>query len=168
MGGAYLDPEPTARLVKTYVNKFLQQICVGEGMSKFGVKAELQNRIIDSMSHPSLVQDMSDPEASDIHCYLIHLSFKFYISESGFGTLNGIRTRWCNTQTYFSAKLWNIQDSENTQPRATCAPLRASSGPYKTLPTPKAIYTQVWRAPCHQSTLPQHQVGTSITAEGPI
>jgi hypothetical protein len=90
MGGAYLDPEPTARLVKTYVNKFLQQICVGEGMSKFGVKAELQNRIIDSMSHPSLVQDMSDPEASDIHCYLIHLSFKFYISESGFGTLNGI------------------------------------------------------------------------------
>jgi hypothetical protein len=74
MGGAYIDPEPTARLVKTYVNKFLQQICVGEGMSKFGVKAELQNRIIDSMSHPSLVQDMSDPEASDIHCYFIHLS----------------------------------------------------------------------------------------------
>jgi hypothetical protein len=61
MGAAYLDPEPTARLVKTYVNKFLQQICVGEGMSKFGVKAELQNRIIDSMFHPSLVPDMSDP-----------------------------------------------------------------------------------------------------------
>jgi hypothetical protein len=94
MGGAYLDPEPTARLVKTYVNKFLQQICVGEGMSKFGVKAELQNRIIDSMSHPSLVQDMSDPELSDIHCYLIHLFFrlffKIYISEPGFGTLNCI------------------------------------------------------------------------------
>jgi hypothetical protein len=90
MGGAYLDPEPTARLVKTYVNKFLQQICVGEGMSKFGVKAELQNRIIDSMSHPSLVQDMSDPEVSDIHCYLIRLFFKIYISKPGFGTLNGI------------------------------------------------------------------------------
>jgi len=162
MGGAYLDPEPTARLVKTYVNKFLQQICVGEGMSKFGVKAELQNRIIDSMSHPSLVQDMSDPDVSDIHCYLIALFLKiqFYLRTWIWDNERHLRIRRRNTQTYLSAKLSNIQDSENTQPRATCAPLRASSGPYRTLPTPNPIYTQVWRAPCHQSTLPQHQAGT--------
>lgn len=50
MGGVYLDAEPLIRMVKSggYVNRLLQQICTGEGVSKLGVKAELQNRIIES------------------------------------------------------------------------------------------------------------------------
>lgn len=55
MGASYLDPAPLIRTVKHggYINKLLQNICVGEGLSKLGVKAELQNRIVESMySHP--------------------------------------------------------------------------------------------------------------------
>ena len=50
MGGGYLDPEPLCRKVKGggFLNKTLQTICTGEGLSKLGVKAELQQRIIDS------------------------------------------------------------------------------------------------------------------------
>ncbi|KAE8450116.1 hypothetical protein EG329_006897 [Mollisiaceae sp. DMI_Dod_QoI] len=49
MGGGYLDPEPLIRSTKTsgLLNKQLQQICAYEGLSKIGVKAELQNRIIE-------------------------------------------------------------------------------------------------------------------------
>lgn len=51
MGGGYLDPEPLIRSTKTLglLNKQLQSICAFEGLSKIGVKAELQNRIIESM-----------------------------------------------------------------------------------------------------------------------
>ena len=45
MGGGHLDPEPTIRLLKTHINRLLQNICVGEGLSKIGVKADLQQRI---------------------------------------------------------------------------------------------------------------------------
>ena len=42
--------EATVRKVKGtgMVNKLLQQICVGEGLPKYGVKADLQQKIIDS------------------------------------------------------------------------------------------------------------------------
>jgi hypothetical protein len=79
MGGAYLDPEPTARLVKTYVNKFLQQICVVEGMSKFGVKAELQNRIIDSMFNPQPRPRYFRSGVWDMHSYPIPLFLKIHL-----------------------------------------------------------------------------------------
>ncbi|KAL2067874.1 hypothetical protein VTL71DRAFT_15972 [Oculimacula yallundae] len=51
MGGGYLDVEPLVRQVKYggYVNKLLQNICAGEGLSKLGVKADLQQRIIDRL-----------------------------------------------------------------------------------------------------------------------
>ncbi len=50
MGGGYLDVDPLIRKVKGggMVNRILQQICGGEGLNKYGVKAELQQRIIDS------------------------------------------------------------------------------------------------------------------------
>ncbi|KUJ20160.1 uncharacterized protein LY89DRAFT_612304 [Mollisia scopiformis] len=49
MGGGYLDPAPLIRSTKTptLLNKHLQSICAFEGLSKIGVKAELQNRIIE-------------------------------------------------------------------------------------------------------------------------
>ncbi|KAH8752867.1 PINIT domain-containing protein [Hyaloscypha finlandica] len=45
------DVEATIRKVKGtgMVNKILQLICVGEGLTKYGVKAELQQKIIDSI-----------------------------------------------------------------------------------------------------------------------
>lgn len=50
MGGGYLDlnPDPIIRLVKNVgmVNKILQQILTAEGLKTTGVKAELQERII--------------------------------------------------------------------------------------------------------------------------
>jgi E3 SUMO-protein ligase PIAS1 len=44
------DVEATVRKVKGtgMVNRILQLICVGEGLTKYGVKAELQQKIIDS------------------------------------------------------------------------------------------------------------------------
>ncbi len=61
MGGGYLDPEPLIRSTKTsgLLNKQLQQICAYEGLSKIGVKAELQNRIIESGFGLSLVPSSS-------------------------------------------------------------------------------------------------------------
>jgi hypothetical protein len=35
------------------VNRILQQICAGEGLTKYGVKAELQQKIIDSELVPN-------------------------------------------------------------------------------------------------------------------
>ncbi|KAK0100982.1 SUMO ligase siz1 [Cadophora gregata f. sp. sojae] len=51
MGGVYLDSEPLCRIVKGggFLNRTLQTICGGEGLSKLGVKAELQQRIIDRL-----------------------------------------------------------------------------------------------------------------------
>ncbi|KAH7321470.1 PINIT domain-containing protein [Rhexocercosporidium sp. MPI-PUGE-AT-0058] len=51
MGGGYLDVEPLVRQLKHggYLNRLLQNICAGEGISKLGVKADLQNRIIDRL-----------------------------------------------------------------------------------------------------------------------
>lgn len=47
---SHYEVEATIRKVKGtgMVNKILQQICVGEGLAKNGVKAELQQKIIDS------------------------------------------------------------------------------------------------------------------------
>ena len=47
------DVEATIRKVKGtgMVNKILQLICVGEGLTKYGVKADLQQKIIDSEFH---------------------------------------------------------------------------------------------------------------------
>jgi E3 SUMO-protein ligase PIAS1 len=44
------DVDATVRKVKGtgMVNRILQQICAGEGLTKYGVKAELQQKIIDS------------------------------------------------------------------------------------------------------------------------
>ncbi|TQS38966.1 hypothetical protein Golomagni_00520 [Golovinomyces magnicellulatus] len=49
--GANLNPEPVARLLKNgrMVNRILASICGQENLSKIGVKAELQNRIIDKL-----------------------------------------------------------------------------------------------------------------------
>ncbi|RKF71727.1 E3 SUMO-protein ligase pli1 [Golovinomyces cichoracearum] len=48
---ANLNPEPVARLLKNgrMVNRILASICGQENLSKIGVKAELQNRIIDKL-----------------------------------------------------------------------------------------------------------------------
>lgn len=50
--GGYLDPEPLIRMIKNtgMINKALKQICISEGLSKVGVKAELQNRLVESES----------------------------------------------------------------------------------------------------------------------
>ena len=47
-----LDPDPLVRRVKSsgMINKLLQNICTAEGISKAGVKAELQSRLIESRS----------------------------------------------------------------------------------------------------------------------
>lgn len=49
MGGSLLDPEPLVRTVKDggMLNKTLVLICAADGLSKAGVKLELQTRIID-------------------------------------------------------------------------------------------------------------------------
>jgi hypothetical protein len=46
----YLDVDPLVRRVKSsgMINKLLQNICTAEGISKAGVKAELQARLIES------------------------------------------------------------------------------------------------------------------------
>ncbi|CAL3965913.1 hypothetical protein PZA11_002731 [Diplocarpon coronariae] len=74
-GRGYLDPDPLIRIVKSggYVNRLLQNICSGEGLKTFGVKAELQNRIIqqlqlhvrnnDSNRFQRLRQMIEDPHA---------------------------------------------------------------------------------------------------------
>lgn len=60
--GVPLDPEPYVRLVRNsgMLNRTLQTICIKEGLNKNGVKAELQQRIIDSMfsSHGSFEQHL--------------------------------------------------------------------------------------------------------------
>ena len=50
-----LDPDPLVRRVKSagMINKLLQNICIAEGISKAGVKAELQSRLIESKTSPS-------------------------------------------------------------------------------------------------------------------
>jgi E3 SUMO-protein ligase PIAS1 len=49
------EVDATVRKVKGtgMVNRILQLICTGEGLTKYGVKAELQQKIIDSESVPS-------------------------------------------------------------------------------------------------------------------
>ncbi|POS82731.1 hypothetical protein EPUL_003542, partial [Erysiphe pulchra] len=51
IGTGNLNPEPIARLVKNgrIVNRILASICGQENLSKIGVKAELQNRIIERL-----------------------------------------------------------------------------------------------------------------------
>merc|ERR1712093_964808 len=63
MGGGYLDPEPLCRVVKGggFLNRTLQNICIGEGLSKLGVKAELQQRIIDSTFLPTASPQEATP-----------------------------------------------------------------------------------------------------------
>lgn len=52
VGGGYLDPEPVIRLVKNngLINRVLSQICQHENLKASGVKADLQQRIIDRKS----------------------------------------------------------------------------------------------------------------------
>jgi hypothetical protein len=49
------EVDATVRKVKGtgMVNRILQLICTGEGLTKYGVKAELQQKIIDSELVPS-------------------------------------------------------------------------------------------------------------------
>jgi E3 SUMO-protein ligase PIAS1 len=48
------EVDATIRKVKGtgMVNRILQMICQGEGLTKYGVKAELQQKIIDSELDP--------------------------------------------------------------------------------------------------------------------
>lgn len=54
MGGGYPDSDMLIRRVKStgLLNKHLQSICGFERLTKIGVKADLQTRIIDSRPSP--------------------------------------------------------------------------------------------------------------------
>ncbi|PQE08932.1 hypothetical protein CJF32_00002693 [Rutstroemia sp. NJR-2017a WRK4] len=58
-GGGFLDPEPFVRLVKNggMLNSTLKSICSAEGLKTNGVKAELQNRIIEKIRAYANAQD---------------------------------------------------------------------------------------------------------------
>lgn len=60
MGGGYLDPDPTIRRLKGngIVNKILQLMLVHEGLSKYGVKAELQDRLVGRIREHARNQDV--------------------------------------------------------------------------------------------------------------
>lgn len=66
------DVDATVRKVKGtgMVNRILQQICAGEGLTKYGVKAELQQKIIDSEFGPKLLS--RSLAAAQFHHRLIH------------------------------------------------------------------------------------------------
>lgn len=59
--GGQLDPEPYVRIVKNsgMLNRTLQAICINEGMNKNGVKAELQQRIIDRIRSHARTGDVT-------------------------------------------------------------------------------------------------------------
>ncbi|KAI9641561.1 E3 SUMO-protein ligase pli1 [Ciborinia camelliae] len=61
-GGGFLDPEPFVRKVKNggFLNQTLKNICAAEQMKFTGVKAELQNRIIERIRFYANTQD--DPK----------------------------------------------------------------------------------------------------------
>lgn len=65
----YQDVDPLVRRVKSsgMVNRLLQNICMAEGISKAGVKAELQSRLIESRSISSF------PSGRSLLNYRIHL-----------------------------------------------------------------------------------------------
>jgi hypothetical protein len=65
MGGGQLDPEPLVRLVKNsgMLNRTLQSICSSDGLNRNGVKAELQQRIIDSTSRGEPITESLSPAA---------------------------------------------------------------------------------------------------------
>jgi hypothetical protein len=69
-GGPHLDPEPLIRLVRGQgmLNKYLAAICKQEGLPSGGVKADLQNRIIESMM--SIVPAVYFDSNSSQHYYL--------------------------------------------------------------------------------------------------
>jgi hypothetical protein len=56
-GGGFLDPEPSVRLVKNggMLNNTLKSICSSEGLKTNGVKAQLQNRIIESTFYAHVI-----------------------------------------------------------------------------------------------------------------
>ena len=51
LGGGSLDPDPVVRLIRNgkIVNRILTSICGQEDLSRMGVKADLQNRIIERL-----------------------------------------------------------------------------------------------------------------------
>lgn len=73
MGGYELDA--TIRKVKGagMVNRILQQICKGEGLTIYGVKAELQQKIIDSELVPEGYHAAS--ALPSLHHRLIHSAY---------------------------------------------------------------------------------------------
>jgi hypothetical protein len=81
MGGYELDA--TIRKVKGagMVNKILQQICKGEGLTIYGVKAELQQKIIDSELVPEGYHAASSlPQfAPSINPLRVHTSRQEYL-----------------------------------------------------------------------------------------
>lgn len=62
------EVDATVRKVKGtgMVNRILQQICAGEGLTKYGVKAELQQKIIDSELVPNCYHAASRLPSSTI------------------------------------------------------------------------------------------------------
>ncbi|KAH8821519.1 PINIT domain-containing protein [Xylogone sp. PMI_703] len=61
MGGGYLDPEPVVRMVKNtgLINRLLSQICQYEGLKSTGVKADLQQRIMDRIRQAADMKDVT-------------------------------------------------------------------------------------------------------------
>jgi hypothetical protein len=61
----YLEVDPLVRRLKSagMINKFLQNICIAEGVSKAGVKAELQSRLIESTFISNLSSFLLGPRA---------------------------------------------------------------------------------------------------------
>jgi hypothetical protein len=76
MGPGFLDPEPSVRTIRNggYINKLLIAICVAEGLNKVGVKAELQQRIIESTSTPPTPSHSLAPKffVGDVHFFRVH------------------------------------------------------------------------------------------------
>ncbi|RKF60831.1 putative miz zinc finger protein [Erysiphe neolycopersici] len=86
IGTGNLNPEPVARLIKNgrIVNRILASICGQENLSKIGVKAELQNRIIDRLYQYAASNDkrkfdrlkamIENPSIIPQHGHYIHAS----------------------------------------------------------------------------------------------
>ena len=72
-----LDYEPLIRTIKDggLINKTLQVICASEGMNKTGVKAELQNRIIESTSFAAAASQRSFPVCFPTNLTMSHTQY---------------------------------------------------------------------------------------------
>jgi hypothetical protein len=93
MGGGQLDPEPLVRLVKNsgMLNRTLQSICSSDGLNRNGVKAELQQRIIDSTSRGEPTAESLSPSCSHVFQHNIFAKLiSFHFQE--FGIMRGAGT----------------------------------------------------------------------------